>query len=59
MRRDASVCPHCRRESKAWTFYDGFWWAKRADGSLVYLDERRNAWRQFESDAEAPLAPRN
>lgn len=25
MRRDASVCPHCQRDSDAWVFHEGRW----------------------------------
>lgn len=43
IRRDASVCPHCRRESEAWTHHKGYWWVKRPSG-YVYLDERTGRW---------------
>jgi hypothetical protein len=38
MRRDASVCPHCRRESSAWTYRDGHWWAANEQGEESWLD---------------------
>ena len=45
MRRDASVCPHCRRESQAWTQNEGFWWKPADDGTWLYLDEASGKWR--------------
>lgn len=47
MRRDASLCPHCRTPSEPWTFQDGRWWVQRADG-WHYLDERSGAWQRPE-----------
>ena len=49
MRRDASVCPHCRMESKAWTLHEGTWWSTSDDGSQYYLDEEANQWRLHEA----------
>lgn len=42
IRADASVCPHCQRESEAWVFNDGAWWAKTSTGEWRYL--RGNQW---------------
>jgi uncharacterized paraquat-inducible protein A len=39
MRCDASVCPHCRRESPAWRYSDGQWWPPPPDGTQVQLEE--------------------
>jgi hypothetical protein len=36
MRRDASVCPHCRHPSDPWRLHDGHWW-RQVDGSWVYV----------------------
>ena len=47
MRRDASVCPHCRLESEPWTYKDGYWWVRRDDG-FHYLDERTRSWVRHE-----------
>lgn len=44
MRRDASVCQHCRLESEAWMLDRNYWWVKR-DGRWLYLDEAANEWR--------------
>ena len=44
IRRDASVCPHCQRESAAWRLHEGSWWARDKDNNWVYLDEKRNVW---------------
>lgn len=45
MRRDASVCPHCRRESLAWEFDDGRWWTHDPAGARVWFDETHRRWR--------------
>ena len=47
MRRDASVCPRCQRESPAWTFHEGRWWAQ-TEGQWYMLDEMANEWRIHE-----------
>src|SRR2546422_2304697 len=46
MRRDASVCPHCRRESSPWRYEDGRWWSVAPDGTEMWLDEPYGAWRR-------------
>ncbi|HVC85789.1 MAG TPA: hypothetical protein VNC40_00035 [Gaiellaceae bacterium] len=43
MRRDASVCPHCRNESPAWTLHEGRWWFRAAEG-WQWFDESSGAW---------------
>jgi hypothetical protein len=43
IRRDASVCPYCQRESEAWNYHGGFWWVWR-NGRWMYLNERSNKW---------------
>jgi hypothetical protein len=43
MRRDASVCPHCQRDSEAWTYNDGAWWLNR-DDTWLWLDESTGEW---------------
>jgi hypothetical protein len=45
MRRDASVCPHCRRESPAWEYRDGVWWTTDSSGNRVWYDESHGLWR--------------
>ena len=45
MRCDAGVCPHCRRESTAWQFWEGRWWTARPDGTQLWLDEGQQTWR--------------
>lgn len=45
MRRDASICPHCRHESPAWTLHEGRWWTK-VDGTSYWLDEVANSWQR-------------
>jgi hypothetical protein len=44
MRRDASVCPHCRRESPPWVYAEGLWWVSKEDGHDVWLDEASQTW---------------
>lgn len=43
IRRDASVCPHCQRESEAWTFHKGKWWVRRKDG-WYWLNDQTGEW---------------
>src|SRR5262249_7883847 len=43
MRRDASVCPHCRRESEPWTFNGDRWWLL-IDGKWHMYDEGSEDW---------------
>jgi hypothetical protein len=43
MRRDASVCPHCQRDSEPWTLNDGAWWVER-DGVWNHYDETSGEW---------------
>jgi hypothetical protein len=52
MRRDASLCPHCRSEAEPWTFHDGRWWVTRGSGSY-WLDPHTQHWVRY----EAPPAP--
>jgi hypothetical protein len=33
MRRDATMCPHCRTESDPWTLHEGIWWVTRPSGT--------------------------
>jgi hypothetical protein len=52
MRRDANTCPHCRKESPAWTFHEGRWWFRHNDtGAWQWLDERTGAWTEMPSEA--------
>ena len=55
MRRDASVCPHCRHESAAWTLHEGRWWTE-VGGTWYWLDEIENKWMPMpaETTTEAP-----
>jgi hypothetical protein len=46
MRRDASVCPHCRRESPAWEYRDGKWWTSDASGDDVWFEDPAGLWRE-------------
>jgi hypothetical protein len=58
MRRDASVCPHCHRESPAWTLHEGHWWSS-VDGVWYRLDEQSNSWvRSKTNPTEAKPAAR-
>ena len=56
MRRDASVCPHCQRDSDPWIFHDGYWWVKRDSGDYYY-DESKNEWVLLESPAPSSVDP--
>jgi hypothetical protein len=55
MRRDASICPHCRRESQAWEFDVGRWWTHDPAGTRVWFDEVERRWR-LETDTPDPQA---
>jgi hypothetical protein len=46
MRRDATVCPHCRRESDAWSFDRRVWWSQDASGQRLWLRESTGAWER-------------
>ena len=50
MRRDASVCPHCQRDSEPWKFHEGHWWDKR-DGVWFWRNEATGEWTRAASDA--------
>ena len=50
MRRDASVCPHCQRESKAWVFHEGTWWFKDEKGNDWWYDDRAAEWNRYVPD---------
>jgi hypothetical protein len=52
MRRDASVCPHCRLESAPWTLHDGNWWIQR-DGHWHVRDEQADSWTKWDAPATA------
>jgi len=56
MRRDASVCPHCQRDSTAWLLIDGAFWATRdSDGNMIWWDDRGGTeWRRLRT---APTCP--
>ncbi len=56
MRRDASVCPHCRRDSDAWRYWEGRWWSPAGTPPLWY-DERTAGWRDL-SEIPMPTADR-
>lgn len=43
MRRDASVCPHCQRDSEPWTLHEGRWWAQTNE-EWYWLDEVAQEW---------------
>jgi uncharacterized membrane protein YeaQ/YmgE (transglycosylase-associated protein family) len=58
IRRDASVCPHCQRESEPWQFHNGLWWVHRDDGAY-WLNERLRppAWTPYEPPPHPPGPP--
>jgi hypothetical protein len=45
MRRDASVCPHCQRDSPPWSKEGDRWWQLH-DGPPHYWDEQTQQWRE-------------
>jgi len=48
MRRDASVCPHCRRDSEAWIYEEGQWRA-RSGNAWFALVESRGEWEPLQT----------
>lgn len=57
MRRDASLCPHCRSPSEPWQFHEGRWWVTRSSGAY-YLDAQSQQWLRHEPPPPAaPSAP--
>jgi hypothetical protein len=50
MRRDASVCPHCRHDSEPWTLHEGNWWAM-VDGEWYRRDDVAGTWVAAETPA--------
>jgi hypothetical protein len=57
MKRDATVCPRCHRESKAWVSHDGRWWIQDESGSWQWLDEAANTWTLFAPAATPSALP--
>jgi hypothetical protein len=47
MPREASVCPHCQRDSTPWTLHEGRWWVS-LDGEWHWLDEENWGWHPVE-----------
>ena len=52
MRRDASVCPHCRHESDPWEYREGLWWLHTEQGA-VWLHESSQTWRSADDVPQA------
>ena len=56
--RDAKECPSCGRRPEPWTFHRGTWWragtVQECDGSLLWLDEKSNAWRRYRRSSTCP-----
>lgn len=51
LRGDASVCPHCQRESTPWTLKDGVWWRQDDAGGWEYRQTTGDGgarWRTFQ-----------
>jgi hypothetical protein len=48
MRRDATVCRHCGRDSEAWIYEDGRWRARSGDVWYA-LVESRGEWEPFQT----------
>ena len=52
VRRDAEVCPHCRKESTPWRFHDDHWWYRETpEEPWEWLDEARSVWVAHEPAA--------
>ena len=46
MKAEASVCPHCQRDSDPWRFHEGRWWISRG-GEWLWYDQRSRSWREY------------
>jgi hypothetical protein len=57
MRRDASMCPHCRTESQPWKLHEGRWWTQDEQGAWYYLDEAANEWKQLQVSSDQTPQP--
>ena len=55
MRRDAGVCPHCRRESEPWQFWEGRWWSGQDAGTQLWYAEQSGTWHSL-SEIPVPTA---
>jgi hypothetical protein len=51
IKREATVCRYCGRESEAWIPFEGRWWVKRPDGDY-WLDEAHSEWVKYEPSGE-------
>jgi len=55
IRPDASVCPHCRRESPPWTLKNNIWWRQdEGSGEWLWLDPEGppSTWQRYEPAAD-------
>lgn len=52
IRRDASVCPHCQRESSPWIFHEGRWWMTGTDGKIYYSDGVVGKWIEYKQEPQ-------
>jgi hypothetical protein len=59
IRRDASVCPYCQRESKPWRLHNGYWWFTNDDGEQFWLDTKSNTWVAAEATQPQAGQPQN
>ena len=52
IKREASVCPFCQRESPAWTLHEGTWWSTDEGGNRYWLDEQQGRWVKWDEPPE-------
>jgi hypothetical protein len=59
IRPDATVCPHCRRESSPWTLHEGTWWRQDDDGTWVYLEpfQPDHGWVRYQPARPSEQSP--
>lgn len=52
IRPDASVCPHCQRESAPWTLHVNRWWRQDIDGSWSWYEpfQPNVGWHKYEGE---------
>lgn len=55
MRRDATVCPHCRQPSQPWVLHEEIWWFEDDDG-WYWLSNDESDWFKYDPGQD-PVPP--
>jgi len=58
IRPDATVCPHCRRESEPWTLHENTWWRHDEGGAWLRYEplQPNRGWHPHGSDEASEQA---